>query len=101
VADFAKRLAKALRIPFRAALVKVRETREQKTMENSAHQAANVKGAFDIAPEGLMEGPLLLVDDMVDSRWTLTECARVLREAGSGLVFPVVLANSSGTDEER
>ncbi|HEY6360601.1 MAG TPA: RecQ family ATP-dependent DNA helicase, partial [Vicinamibacterales bacterium] len=101
VAEFAERLAMALHIPFSAALVKVRDTPDQKTMENSAHQAANVKDAFDVVPERVMEGPVLLVDDMVDSRWTLTECARVLRLAGSGPVFPVVLANSSGKDDEN
>ena len=37
-------------------------------------------------------GPVLLVDDRVDSGWTLTEAARVLREAGAGSVLPLVLA---------
>ena len=36
--------------------------------------------------------PLLLVDDVVDSGWTLTEAARVLREAGAGPLLPLVLA---------
>lgn len=101
VTDFAERLANALGIHFSTALTKVRDTPEQKTMENSAHQAANVRGSFEVVPERVMQGPVLLVDDMVDSRWTLTECARVLRAAGSGPVFPLVLANSSGTDDEN
>ncbi|MCW2665307.1 MAG: putative ATP-dependent helicase, partial [Frankiales bacterium] len=37
-------------------------------------------------------GPVLLVDDRVDTGWTLTECARLLREAGAGPVLPLVLA---------
>ena len=41
-------------------------------------------------------GPVLLVDDIVDSRWTLTICAVLLREAGSGPVFPVALASAAG-----
>jgi hypothetical protein len=32
------------------------------------------------------------LDDMVDSRWTFTIVAAVLREAGSGPVFPLALA---------
>ena len=36
--------------------------------------------------------PVLLVDDVVDSGWTLTEATRVLREAGAGPVLPLVLA---------
>jgi ATP-dependent DNA helicase RecQ len=38
--------------------------------------------------------PGLLVDDMVDSRWTLTTIGVALREAGSGPVFPFVLAQA-------
>jgi ATP-dependent DNA helicase RecQ len=40
-----------------------------------------------------------LVDDMVDSGWTFTVCAALLRQAGSGPVFPVALAQTSKTDE--
>ena len=40
----------------------------------------------------LPTGPVLLVDDMVDSRWTLTVAAWLLRSHGSGEVFPLALA---------
>jgi len=38
--------------------------------------------------------PVLRVDDLVDSRWTLTGVAAALLEAGSGPVSPFVLAKS-------
>jgi ATP-dependent DNA helicase RecQ len=95
VADFAARLAERLGIPYKAALVKVRDTPQQKTMENSHQQLRNVIGAFEVDGSELLDGPVLLVDDVVDSRWSLTECARLLREAGSGPVFPLALADSS------
>jgi ATP-dependent DNA helicase RecQ len=93
VPDFAVRLAAALGLPFDPALAKLRETVPQKTMENSHQQAANVHDAFGA---GLLRyrGPVLLVDDIVDSGWTFTECARVLREAGASAVFPVALAEA-------
>jgi ATP-dependent DNA helicase RecQ len=100
VPDFAERVAADLGLPYRPALQKVHDTPEQKTMENSAHQAGNVAGSFAAVKEQMASGPVLLIDDMVDSRWTLTECARVLRGAGSGPVFPIVLANSSGGDDD-
>jgi len=100
VADLAARLASALGLPVVEALSKTRETPEQKTMENSAHQAGNVEGAFAMVEGRVLPGPVLLVDDLVDSRWTLTECARVLREGGSGPVLPFALANSATTDTE-
>jgi ATP-dependent DNA helicase RecQ len=41
---------------------------------------------------------VLLVDDLVDSRWTMTEVGRLLRAAGSGPVFPLALASTLGRD---
>ncbi|MCB1016960.1 MAG: recombinase RecQ [Acidimicrobiales bacterium] len=42
------------------------------------------------------DGPVLLVDDLVDSRWTLTVAGAALREAGAGPVHPFALAKSGG-----
>jgi len=99
VPDFAARLAQALHLPFVQALQKCRETPPQKTMENSAQQMTNIAGAFAVIPGSIDHGPVLLVDDIVDSRWTLTECAVALRTAGSGPVFPVALATTAGAGD--
>lgn len=95
VPDFARRLAARLGLPYRDALVKVRDTVAQKTMQNSVQQARNVLEAFAAAPPQMLDGPVLLVDDMVDSRWSLTVCGVALAEAGSGPVVPLVLAQTS------
>jgi ATP-dependent DNA helicase RecQ len=93
VPDFAERLAPALGLPFRPIVVKRRETKPQTELENSHQQFKNVWGAFAI--EGVPPGePVLLVDDLVDSRWTLTVVGAALLEAGSGPVSPFVLAKS-------
>jgi len=39
---------------------------------------------------------VLLVDDMVDSRWTLTVAAWLLRSHGCGAVWPLALAQTGG-----
>jgi ATP-dependent DNA helicase RecQ len=96
VPDFAARLAAKLGLPFEDCLRKIRETPPQKTMENSAQQMANIAETFEVVDGAAPAGPVLLVDDMVDSRWTLTECAFVLRSAGSGPVHPLALAMTSG-----
>jgi ATP-dependent DNA helicase RecQ len=44
-----------------------------------------------------MKGAVFLIDDMVDSRWTFTVIAALLRRAGSGQVFPLALALNSLT----
>lgn len=61
-------------------------------MANSAQQARNVDGSLALPVATLPAGPVLLVDDMVDSRWTLTIAAWILRSHGSGEVFPFALA---------
>jgi ATP-dependent DNA helicase RecQ len=95
VPDLARRIADRLGLPFYPALEKVRDTKQQKYMQNSAKQAANALDAFAVTGD-CYDGPVLLVDDMVDSRWTLTVCGALLREAGSGPVYPVALATTAG-----
>ena len=52
-------------------------------------------GAFEV--QQTQPGPVLLIDDVVDSKWTLTMIGHQLRVAGSGPVYPVALADTSGT----
>jgi ATP-dependent DNA helicase RecQ len=92
VPDFTRRLAAALQLPFHRTLEKTEGRPEQKTMANSSQQARNVDGSLRICGEPLLAGPVLLVDDLVDSRWTLTVGAWLLRSHGTGEVFPLVLA---------
>ena len=66
-------------------------------MQHSAHQYANVAGAFAISGV-IPPGSVFLVDDLVDSRWTFTEVAKTLRLAGAGQVFPLALASTMGRD---
>jgi ATP-dependent DNA helicase RecQ len=96
VPAFARRLAEALGLPFREVVRKKAENQPQKAMQNSAQQVRNVVDAFDVAGE-VPGGPVLLVDDMVDSGWTMTVIAAALREAGSGPVLPFALADARGT----
>jgi ATP-dependent DNA helicase RecQ len=92
VPDFAHRLSSELGLPFRNAIVKIGVRPEQKTMANSTQQARNVDGSLAVIDEQLLAGPVLLVDDMVDSRWTLTVAAWLLRSRGAGEVWPLALA---------
>ena len=95
VPDFAERLANQLGLPFHPVLEKAEDRAEQKTMANSTQQARNVDGSLVVSAEHLPRGRVLLVDDMVDSRWTLTVGAWLLRSHGSGEVWPLALALAS------
>ena len=92
VPHFAARLASALGLPFHTVLAKTDERPEQKTMANANQQARNLDGSMEINGQPVLRKPVLLVDDMVDSRWTLTVAAWLLRTNGSGEVWPMALA---------
>ena len=95
VPDFARRLAGRLALPFIDCVSKVKETAPQKHMQNSFQQAHNLDGAFHIDESLVPKGPVLLVDDVVDSKWTLTVVGALLRQSGAGPVFPMALAVAS------
>ena len=97
VPDFARRLAARLGLPFVDAVSKVKDNQPQKGQQNRFHQCRNLDGAFAI-DQPLPDTPVLLVDDIVDSGWTLTVIAALLQQAGSGEVYPVALASSSVKD---
>lgn len=97
VPDFSRRLAGRLGLPFLPAISKLRDNQQQKFQQNRYHQCNNLDGVFGIDTP-LPAGPVLLVDDMVDSAWTLTVAAILLRQAGCPAVFPVALAATSDGD---
>ncbi len=98
VPDFSQRLADALGLPFHAVIMKTDERPEQKTMANSTQQARNIDGSLAIEEKSMPHGPVLLIDDMVDSRWTLTVAAWLLRKNGVSDVWPMALSQT-GNDK--
>ena len=95
VPDFGERLALALGLPFVECIHKVRETEPQKSRQNSFQQVRNLETVFEIDRHAVSRAAVLLLDDMVDSRWTFTVVGYKLRQAGSGPVFPFALADAS------
>ena len=58
---------------------------------NSAQRLRSVWNAFSL-PADIPNGRVLLVDDLIDTGWTMTVAARLLREAGASGVLPFALA---------
>jgi ATP-dependent DNA helicase RecQ len=94
VPDFAKRLAAKLGLPFVPAIQKIRNNEAQKGQQNRFHQCRNLDGVFTINGK-VLPGPVYLLDDVVDSGWTITVAAALLRQVGSGPVWPIALTTSS------
>jgi ATP-dependent DNA helicase RecQ len=67
------------------------------TRANSAQRVRSLHDAFTVPEEvsahlATLDGPVLLVDDLVDSGWTMAIVARLLRLAGAPAVYPFALA---------
>ena len=92
VPDFAKRLAQALNLSFRVAIEKIDSRPEQNKFNNSFQQARNVDGSLAPIRDQILSSPVLLVDDVILSGWTLTISSWLLRKNGSGEVWPLTLA---------
>jgi ATP-dependent DNA helicase RecQ len=93
VPEFAQRLAAALGLPFAPVLHRVGDGPPQREMANAPQQVANVRGAFAVAGAVQAE-PVLLIDDIRFSGWTLAMVAGQLRQKGAGPVFPFALATA-------
>ena len=97
VGSLALGLAEIGRLPLLGTLTMVDGGPVGAAGGNSAFRLANVWGRFAVpaplaAALAQQSGPVLLVDDLVDSRWTMTEAARVVRAAGAPAVLPLVLS---------
>lgn len=98
VPSLARSLAELLQIQYVQAVVAVGSRRPQKEMENSVHQARNVEHAFhvDESIETKLSGRVvLLVDDMVDSKWTITTISVLLKKSRCRIVYPFTLSNTA------
>ncbi|MFB9641211.1 RecQ family ATP-dependent DNA helicase [Agromyces lapidis] len=92
VGSLAHGLAEVGRLPYLGALEPVDGGPSGQPGGNSAFRLAGVWGRFSAAGLEVPAGPVLLVDDLADSRWTLTIAARELRLAGAAEVLPFALA---------
>ena len=68
---------------------------------NSAQRLGSLWHALEVPGDvrdaiGGLDGPLLVVDDRIETGWTMTVAARLLRQAGAPAVLPLALAVTSG-----
>ena len=94
--QFARKVAAKLRVPFKEVITKARHNALQKLQNNSYHQCRNLDGVFNIIDQQILPAPVLLIDDVVDSGWTLTVAGALLRSAGCMKVYPMALATTAG-----
>jgi ComF family protein len=81
----------------RSALRKVRRTRDQASLESSVDRLVNLRGAFRVSRRSrnrVAGRNILLVDDILTTGATASECARALRDAGAARVDLAVFART-------
>ncbi|WP_083974726.1 RecQ family ATP-dependent DNA helicase [Kitasatospora mediocidica] len=97
VASLGARIGAIGRLPLLGRVEYADGRAPQGARSNSAQRLHSLAGSLVLSP-GLAEalaatpGPVLLVDDLVDSGWTVTVAARLLRRSGAAAVLPLVLA---------
>ncbi|MBZ0289333.1 MAG: RecQ family ATP-dependent DNA helicase [Anaerolineae bacterium] len=97
VPEVAARLATGLGLPLIQAIEHRSQHPPQAEMRNSFQQAANLLNRFAVV-KPLNGQSLLLVDDLADSKWTLTFLGDLLQRHGAGAVHPFVLAVTNTSD---
>ncbi|MFE5940579.1 RecQ family ATP-dependent DNA helicase [Streptomyces sp. NPDC056470] len=98
VGSLGQRIAEIGRMPLLGTVEYAPEAEELRiSRTNSAQRVVGLHQALTVPPAlaerlGSAGGPLLLVDDLSDSGWTLAVAARLLRRSGAEGVYPLVLA---------
>ena len=97
ISSLARQLAQIGKLTDLGTLLYAPERRPL-TAANSAYRVAALQGAWSPPDPAVIEaagGPVLLVDDLADTGWTLTMAARVVRASGAAAVLPFALASTS------
>ena len=102
IGSLGERIATVGRLPYLGSL-SYRGDGPGSRRHNSAQRLRSLWDAFEL-PDAISQasaisegrGPVLLVDDRIDTGWTMTVAAKLLREAGVPAVLPLVLAVTTG-----
>ena len=95
-------LARELNIPAVCTLQKIRNNQVQSRLSDYSHRKANVLGVYRSLHKDVFHGKrVLLVDDIITSGATLSECARVLVTDGAGSILGAAVAAASHTPNSK
>ena len=89
----AKNLSKLLDIPVNDSLIKIKDTREQKSLSKE-ERYKNIKGAFKVKKNNIENKRILLVDDVVTTGATLLECKKILKKCDVAEITILTIAKS-------
>jgi len=101
IASLGEQLARVGRLPYLGALGYAVDAGPGPRRHNSAQRLSSLWHALEVPGDvrdalGALDGPVLVVDDRIETGWTMTVAARLLREAGASAVLPLALAVTAG-----
>jgi ATP-dependent DNA helicase RecQ len=101
ITSLGQQISSVGRLPYLGALSYAGESWPGQRRHNSAQRLSSLWRAFEV-PDGVrdalggLDGPVLVVDDRIETGWTMTVAARLLREAGATATLPFALAVAAG-----
>ena len=91
----ANEISKHSGVPVVKLLVKVKNNPAQSGIKSPQKRKTNVLGAYKAVNSELIgEKSVLIIDDIITTGATISECAKILRQQGSGEIFAASLARS-------
>jgi ATP-dependent DNA helicase RecQ len=101
ISSLGRQLASVGRLPYLGALAYTDQDGPGPRRHNSAQRLSSLWHALEI-PDDVRDavrglgGPVLVVDDRIETGWTMTVASRLLRQAGAPAVLPFALAVTAG-----
>ena len=101
ITSLGQRIAQVGRLPYLGSLGYASPDGPGPRRHNSAQRLRSLWHALTVPDDlhealRLLTGPLLLIDDRIETGWTMTVAAKQLREAGALAVLPLALAVTTG-----
>ena len=102
ISSLGQRVAAIGRLPYLGALAYTTTDGSGARHHNSSHRLRSLWYALELPEDlrdaiaGYPDGPVLLIDDRIETGWTMTVGAKLLMEAGTPAVLPLALAVTTG-----
>lgn len=92
----AREAAWQMELPVEKLLHKIRHNRRQASIKGKKARLRNVRGVYRaVDPDRIRGKRILLIDDIITTGATISEAARVLKEAGAKKVYVACVASSA------
>lgn len=98
----AQAVARELGCPVAETLRKTMDNPPQSSLKDAAHRRGNVIGVYEcVDAAAVADKQILLIDDIITTGATLSECSRVLKSAGARGIVCATMAATPTNEKSR